>query len=223
MGYLPLSAGSRVLDVCAGTGHVSRAIAPRVGQVVAVDLTAEMLRELTKQAAAARLANLVAVRALAEALPLKDDVFDCVVSRLSFHHVHRPADLLAEMKRTCAGGGTIGILDLVAPDDSGIAESYNRLERLRDPSHVRALSEQELQRLIVDAGLIPVDTARRDIEVDVEAWLALTKTPTHDADEIRGSLAAEIEGGPRTGMRPFGPNNALAFVQRWVVSVARKP
>ena len=44
--HFPLERSCRVLDVGAGTGHLSRALAPRAGWVLAVDLTIEMLREL---------------------------------------------------------------------------------------------------------------------------------------------------------------------------------
>ena len=42
---LPLQAGFQVLDVAAGTAHLSRAIAPHVHEVVACDITPEMLEE----------------------------------------------------------------------------------------------------------------------------------------------------------------------------------
>src|SRR5678815_5513574 len=41
--FLPLNKEFRVLDVAAGTGHLSRAIAPHVREVVAIDITPEML------------------------------------------------------------------------------------------------------------------------------------------------------------------------------------
>src|SRR5262245_21449800 len=66
LGYLPIGPEACVLDVCAGTGHISRAIAPRVRRVVAVDVTAEMLAELAKSKLADRLPNVLPVRALGE-------------------------------------------------------------------------------------------------------------------------------------------------------------
>ena len=42
---LPLQANFRVLDVAAGTAHLSCAIAPHVQHVVAFDMTPEMLKE----------------------------------------------------------------------------------------------------------------------------------------------------------------------------------
>lgn len=42
---LDLDPHDAVLDVAAGTGHLGRAIAPRVRRVVCLDLTPDMLRE----------------------------------------------------------------------------------------------------------------------------------------------------------------------------------
>ena len=220
--HLPLDRSCRVLDVAAGTGHLSRALAPRVGRVLAVDLTIEMLRELAKEGAAQKVSNLVLVQALGENLPVRDGTFDLVVSRLAFHHFDQPANVLREMVRTCKVDGTIGVIDLVAPDDATLAQSYNSYERRRDPSHARALSQDEMWTLLQDAGLRPVLSAGRDIEVCVEAWLALAQTPSTIGQQLRRHLRAEIQGGETTGMRPFCRGEDLMFLQRWLLTVAQK-
>ena len=55
VGQLPLESGFRVLDVAGGTGHLARAIAPHVREVVAVDMTPEMLAECRAEAEASGL------------------------------------------------------------------------------------------------------------------------------------------------------------------------
>lgn len=221
VGYLPLQKDSRVLDVAAGSGHLTRAIAPRVAWILAVDLTTEMLRELKKHTAAQEISNVGVLRGLAETLPIRDAAFDLVVSRFAFHHFEQPTTVLREMIRTCMRGGSIGIIDLMSPDEPELAERYNSYERTRDPSHARALSSAELMRLLQNAGLAPVSSVERDVEVDVDAWLDLTKTPAAAAEQIRNELVADLQGGPRTGMRPFRRNEGLMFLQRWKIAVAR--
>jgi SAM-dependent methyltransferase len=220
--HLPLDRSSRVLDVGAGTGHLSRALAPRVDWVLAVDLTIEMLRELAKEGAAHKVSNLALVQALGENLPVRDGIFDLVVSRLAFHHFDQPANVLREMVRTCKVDGTIGVIDLVAPDDATLAQKYNSYERRRDPSHARALSQDEMWTLLRDAGLRPMLSVGWEIEVGVEAWLALAQTPSRIGQQLRGDLLAEIQGGETTGMRPFRRGEDLMFLQRWLITVAQK-
>jgi len=90
----------------------------------------------------------------------------------------------------------------------------------RDGSHSLALSEAELVHLLRHAGLVDVASVGRNIEVDLETWLELPKTPKPAAQQIRSDLLAELEGGATTGMRPFHCDNRLMFLQRWVIAVA---
>lgn len=221
LGHLPLQKDSCVLDVAAGSGHLTRAIAPRVAWILAVDLTTEMLRELTRHTAMQEISNVRVLRSLAEALPIRDAAFDLVVSRFAFHHFEQPATVLREMVRACTRGGAIGIIDLVSPDEPELADRYNSYERKRDPSHARALSRAELTGLVQNAGLAHVSSVERDVEVDIEAWLDLAKTPATAADQIRNDLLAELQGGTRTGLRPFRRSEGLMFMQRWMIAVAR--
>ena len=222
LGHLPLQPDGCVLDVAAGSGHLTRAIAPRVGWILALDLTMEMLEELHKHTVAQKISNLRALRGLAETLPIRDATFDLVVSRFAFHHFERPALVFREMVRTCKLGGTVGIIDLVSPDEPQLAHLYNAYELKRDVSHSRALSEAEIVRLLRSAGLVDVSSVGRDVEVDLEAWLDLAKTPATATQQIRSDLQAELQGGARTGMRPFRRDKNLMFLQRWVITVARK-
>ncbi len=189
---------------------------------MALDLTMEMLRELRRHTAAEKISNLSALRGLAETLPIRDAVFDLVVSRFAFHHFERPTLVLQEMLRTCKRGGTVGIIDLVSPEEPRLAELYNGYERKRDGSHSRALSEAELRHLLRNAGLVAESSFWRDVEVDLEAWLDLAKTAETAAQQIRSDLLAELDGGAKTGMRPFARDANLLFLQRWVIAVARR-
>ena len=70
VGCLNLKPDFVVLDVAAGTGHLGRAIAPRVQRVIAVDMTPEMLRQGIGEAARAGINNIVFEQGRAEKLPI---------------------------------------------------------------------------------------------------------------------------------------------------------
>lgn len=220
---LDLQSHFTVLDVAAGTGLLGRAIAPYVKHVVALDATAEMLREGRDQAAQDGLANIVFEHGLAEALPYSNDTFDMVASRFAMHHFEDPRVAMNEMVRVCRPGGIVAVIELIAPDDTIVAKAYNRLERLRDPSHTRALSVEELRALMHGAGLDFVYTASRDVEVRVDRWCALTQTASDVRRAIVEELTLDLDGLRNTGMRPFRRDNALMFVQTWVIVVGAKP
>jgi ubiquinone/menaquinone biosynthesis C-methylase UbiE len=194
---LELDRDDLVLDVAAGTGHVARAFAPRVRAVVAVDTVAAMLEKGRVEARRAGLRSLVFMQADAAALPFLDGSFDVVVSRFAVHHFEDPEVQMAEMRRCLRPGGRLAIADLVADPDPTVAEEQNRLERLRDPSHARMLSMEELARLVRGK-----DVEFRDVERTLEPWLMQTQTPDRAADQIRKALADELQGGDPTGFRP---------------------
>ncbi len=217
---LPLSAETHALDVAAGTGHLSRAVAPYVRSVTAADVTAAMLSAARDESAAAGLANLHLVQADAGRLPFAAGRFDLVMCRLALHHFADPAVELTEMARVARGSGTLAVVDLLSPDDAELAERYNAFERMRDPSHTRAVTAGEVRDLLSAAGR-PVDHwSARDVEVDVDPWFDLTRTPVSTRRTITLALERELDGGPSTGMRPRSREGRLSFVQTWALAQA---
>jgi SAM-dependent methyltransferase len=145
-----------------------------------------------------------------------------VVTRFSLHHFADPRRPLQEMVRVCHHGGKVAIIDMASPADPAVAETYNRLERLRDPSHAWALPADELQRLIQAAGLTIVHTAPRDVEVTLERWLDLTHAASEVRETIRAELTQDLQGMRTTGMRPYIRNQELTFLHAWLVVVGVK-
>jgi ubiquinone/menaquinone biosynthesis C-methylase UbiE len=219
---LDLQSHFEVLDVAAGTGHLSRAIAPYVRRVVALDLTPEMLAQGRYEAEQQGLTNLVFEQGEAEHLSYAHERFDLVVTRFSLHHFADPHEPLHEMVRVCRRGGRVAVVDLVSPNDPAVSITYNHLEHLRDPSHVRALTADELQRLMRQMGLELVHTASRDVEVHLEHWLDLTGAAPEARQTIRTALTQDLESMQTTGMRPYFRDEELKFLQAWLVVIGMK-
>jgi ubiquinone/menaquinone biosynthesis C-methylase UbiE len=211
-----------VLDVAAGTGHLSRAIAPHVKRVVAMDLTPAMLAEGEREAAQQGLTNVVFERGEAEHLTYANESFDLVVTRFSLHHFADARGPVQEMVHVCRRGGRVAVIDLVSPDDPAVTETYNLLERLRDPSHVRAMTAEELQRLMRETGLDVIHTAPCDVEVHLDRWLDLTRAAPAARATIREALTQELQGLKSTGMRPYKRDQELRFLHAWLVVVGVK-
>ena len=181
-----------------------------------------MLTTGRREAEAARLSNLLFLLGDAARMPFLDGSFDLVVSRFAVHHFEEPARQIGEMARVCRPGGRVAIVDLVTADEAPAVE-YNRLERMRDPSHARALAVSELSRLMDDAGASVEHEASHDQTLAIDRWLAQAKTPAESGRAIRGELEADLAGGAPTGMRPLRRDGELHFTQRWAIIVARKP
>jgi ubiquinone/menaquinone biosynthesis C-methylase UbiE len=219
---LPLQHNYLVLDVAAGTGHLSRAIAPHVKKVVAIDITPEMLEQARNESERMGIDNMLLERGDAQQLPYKEYAFDMVVSRLAIHHFENPSIQLREMVRVCKPHQIVGVIDLLSPEDGDIAETYNHLERLRDPSHTTALSKTEMGKLLSDTGIAVKTFVTQDVKVDFERWAQMTATDHKTKKHLRGKLLQELGDGSKTGMRPFMENGALKFLQVWSIVIGMK-
>jgi SAM-dependent methyltransferase len=94
-------AGDRIIDLATGTGVVARAAARTGAQVVALDLSRDMLT--VAQHLSPRLISFV--RADVSLLPLASRVFDAITCGLSLSHFSDVPAVLAEIRRTLRPGG----------------------------------------------------------------------------------------------------------------------
>jgi SAM-dependent methyltransferase len=100
-----LPAGAhRVLDLAAGTGKLTRQLVARGLDVVAVDPSEGMLKQL--RAAVPRVPALVGT---AEQIPLSDGAVDAVLVAQAWHWVD-PEPASAEVARVLAPGGRLGLV-----------------------------------------------------------------------------------------------------------------
>lgn len=153
VGFTQAGTRARVLDVACGGGLVVCAFAPQVREAVGIDMTPAMLERGRALGALRGLSNVRFDAGNCLALPYADGSFQAVVTRLSFHHVADPLAALREMVRVCAPGGSVLVADMFTSEDPWRAANFNAMERLRDPSHVRAMPVSELRALFAAAGL----------------------------------------------------------------------
>ena len=103
-------AGQRVLDVAAGSGNAAIPAALTGADVVAADLTPELL-EAGRRAAATHGAELEWHEADVEKLPYPDGEFDVVLSCVGVMFAPHHRGAADEMLRVCRPGGTIGLIN----------------------------------------------------------------------------------------------------------------
>jgi ubiquinone/menaquinone biosynthesis C-methylase UbiE len=104
-----------VVDLGAGTGLLSLALAPRVQKLVAVDISERMLERLDDTAAADGVHNVEPLVADLRRLPLEDEFATLVVSNYAFHHLDDPGKelALAEARRILRPGGRLVLCDMM--------------------------------------------------------------------------------------------------------------
>ena len=190
----------RLLDVACGPGLVVCAFAPHIREATGIDMTPAMLERARKLAAEKRLTNVAWQHGDVYSLPYDDASFTIVTTRFSFHHFLDPAAVLQEMVRVCAPGGRIVVVDDYASADPAKAAAFNRLEKLRDPSHSRCLPLNELRDLFGRAGLPEPDATFYELRGDVPSLLARSfPNPSDDLEIIemfKSSVADDRLGVP---------------------------
>ena len=185
--------GDTLLDVACGPGLVVCGFARVVRHATGIDLTPAMLERARLTQHERGLVNVTWRLGDVLPLPYPDAAFTLVVSRFAFHHFLDPRAVLAEMRRVCAPGGRVMVVDTEASLDPAKAAAFNAMEKLRDPSHVRAMPLSELTALFRDTGLPAPRTTGYRLEGELEGLLQRSFPRPGDGDRIREIFAASIE------------------------------
>ena len=177
--------GEKAADVGCGGGHMSVSLAKCVSELVAIDMTPQMLTQTSILAAQRGLANVVRCLADAQSLPLRPEVFDIVSCRSVLHHVPDVARAVSEMGRILRKGGKLFVSDMVGLEDTTASSYVDEIERLRDPSHMKCYSVEEWHRFFEAAGCKITKmnvTFRRSY--NLKEWTERSGTPKDKVETI---------------------------------------
>lgn len=157
---LGLRPADRILDLCCGTGLLSREMARRLGpdgEVVGVDVSEAMLEQAKRGAGKPPAGGkVIYVRAEADALPLPDGRFDYATVFLGLHEIAQAARLpaLREVRRVLRPGGRGLAFDFASGGPSlrrgGVRLALSALEgpeawTITDPGVAALLAQADLR------------------------------------------------------------------------------
>jgi len=129
-------------DLGCGAGHISEALAPCVGRVIAVDESGPMLA-----AAQTRLkshSNVELRTGTIESLPIEDATLDAAVLFLVAHFITDPTKVMREIRRVLKPGGRLLIVDLM---------SHDRIEYVVQLGHVwQGFDGDQVKKWLSSAG-----------------------------------------------------------------------
>jgi ubiquinone/menaquinone biosynthesis C-methylase UbiE len=184
--------GDTVLDVACGPGILACAFARVTKHVTGIDITPAMLERARLLQQEKGLTNVSWEQGDVLPLPYPDGAFTLVASRFAFHHFLDPGAVLAEMARVCAPGGTVLVIDAAPAPDR--AAAFNHMEKVRDPSHTRALPEAELRELFARAGLPEPRVAGYRLEAELEGLIARSFPNPGDDETLRRIFRDSLAG-----------------------------
>lgn len=208
-----------VLDVACGPGLVACEFANIADSVTGVDITEKMIEQAKKHQSEKQLENVNWDIHDVIPLPYSDGEFSIVITRYSFHHFLEPKNVLSEMYRVCKSGGRIMVVDVALPDEK--IDKYNVMEKLRDPSHTKALTHQEFENLFNDLGLADNKKATYIVEVELEQQLEASFPNMGDDIKIRKLIEHDI-GLDDIGINACRRNGKVYFSYPISIYVGKK-
>jgi ubiquinone/menaquinone biosynthesis C-methylase UbiE len=185
-----VQADDTVLDIACGSGIVACAFATQASHVTGIDITAAMIEEAKKTQQKKGLSNMQWQIGEVASLPYDNESFSIVVSRFGFHHFQNPATVLSEMTRVCKPGGRVLVVDVALP--AGKVDAYNRMEKLRDPSHTAALTQPRLLELFNQAGLQPVELESYRMAIELEEQLNASFPQEGDKERLKKMILQDV-------------------------------
>ena len=185
-----VTAEDSVLDVACGPGIVTCEFAAHAGAVTGVDITPAMIDQAARRQGELGITNIDWQTGTVTSLPYPDNSFTLVITRYSFHHLLDPVAALAEMIRVCRPGGRVLVADVAVPADK--SKAYDRLEILRDPSHVHALTEPEFDELFTKSGLQGCRRTAYRVDIELDAQLRASFPNPGDESLIREMVTADV-------------------------------
>jgi ubiquinone/menaquinone biosynthesis C-methylase UbiE len=209
-----------VLDVACGPGLVACEFARHGGAVTGIDITPTMIEQAEKRQGELGLCNLRWEVGEAVPLPFADDAYSLVITRYSFHHFLEPERALAEMIRVCRPGGRVLVADVAIEPEKSAA--YDRLETMRDPSHVHALTSEEFDVLFRQSGLVDCMGSGYGVSIELETQLRASFPAPEDVAKLREMVTSDI-GVDRLGIAARREGGEVVYTVPVAVYVGRKP
>ncbi len=213
----------KALDIATGGGHTAFAVAPFVAEVIASDVTPEMLLQVEAGAITRGIDNLTTAQADAHALPWPDVTFDVVTSRIAPHHFSALPLAMREIARVTRPGGLVIIVDSVVPEDPALDAFLNRVELMRDPSHVRSRTESEWRQLFADNDLAVFAAERYARRHPYAEWVARAMVPAEAQPALEAAFLEADDAAKAAFHIEIEDGHVVAYTDEKLLIAGRKP
>ncbi|MEC7921424.1 MAG: class I SAM-dependent methyltransferase [Chloroflexota bacterium] len=176
---------SKGLDIGTGSGFTAFEISKNCSNVDAIDISTGMLNEAKRIKKERGIKNVNFKIGYAEELDYEDESFDLITCRTSAHHFKDIKKALNEISRVIKNDGSIYIIDTITSDQKELNNWHQKIELIRDKSHIKNYSLMEWRNFFEDSGLDLHETHQTRVNMELEDWMERSGTISSDKKIIR--------------------------------------
>jgi SAM-dependent methyltransferase len=222
-----------VLDLAAGTGDITEAVAGRVARVISTDLSAVMVEAARRRGVANAEHRVMDM----QQIDLPDASVDAVVSHFGYMLVPDRARALRETRRVLRAGGPLAFATWAPANRNPWATAYGPVLIERglqeppkpgEPGQFALSTNEEIEPLVRDAGFSEVTVAEVPVEYPFRDWPEYMRVVTALGAALRALLGtldeatrAEVDAAARVRIERFRHDEGYTIPGVALVTAAR--
>ncbi len=213
--HLSMNGDTRMLDVCCGSGVVGASFKGKVGKMIGLDITPEMI-----DLARTRLDQVN--QGTVYDLPFVEGSFDLVVNREVLHLLPNPERPVSEIFRVLKPGGQfiVGQILPFGPEDS--AWMY-RVFKKKQPLIFNMFQEDDFRELLLGAGFVDLEMTEYNLWESIDVWIDTHETTNLHRHEIRDLFYNAPQEAKDVHPFEILPSGEIRDLWRWCIFSVRKP
>ncbi len=212
-----------MLDLAAGTGDITEAVAGRVARVISTDLSAVMVEAARRRGVANAEHRVMDM----QQIDLPDSSVDAVVSRFGYMLVPDRARALRETRRVLRAGGRLAFATWAPASRNPWATAYGPVLIERglqeppkpgEPGQFALSTNEEIEPLVRDAGFDEVAVAEVPVEYRFSDWPEYMRVVTALGAGLRALLGTldettrdEVDAAARVRIERFQRDDGYAI------------
>jgi len=179
---------SQGLDIGTGSGFTAFELSNNCDSVEAIDISSGMLEEAEKIKQKRNIDNVNFKIGFAENLEYADSSFDIITCRTAAHHFEDLSKALDEINRVLKDKGSVYVIDTITSDQKSLNDWHQKIEIMRDQSHVKNYSLLEWKKYFLNSNLNLIEIFQTRVNMNLEDWMERSGTSMKSKKILRNEF-----------------------------------